>query len=265
MPRTIYKQSGLVKRARTRSAGPPRKRGTGYMPFARSVRGRRISNPFQSSLTPGTMRRIRYTSGIQTPLYTRPTLGSNVETHYHDVGNGSTAVNAVINAHVNGVAAGPGLSQRTGYRIQMMNLNFRYTIKANVPGWVAGEPLIQRCRIFVVYDKSPHGGYPNITTVLQNNTYDSFQAMDSRDRIQFLYDRFITVNLEIDPGTNKAMSTSETSGDIQIPLNRPATWAGGESSGELASMLSGGLYSYCFPEAGAAPLLDFRTRLTFSP
>jgi len=231
--------------------------------------------------TPG-LRRVRASGGQNLPTYTRsraskllhvfPTaqamldlVPSNaVPTIVHP----ATNANAIV---LNQIPRTTGMAARIGTKIRLRELLLNYEASAAVNGAIQH----QHVRVVVYYDRRPvvsSSSLPAVTDIFENDDVYAFRNLNSRDRIDVLYDqRFQLTNTPIYNSNSQSSQyergvSTQKQVSVRIPINRLTSWLVADSAGSYQSMTYGTLVLMVLsPQSpgGTSPDFTFNFKLSF--
>ena len=251
---------GRLQTAYRRRAYVPR------MPYSRLNFGRRLvqrgdgygnAGPYASGVTGNT--RHTFARGVrELALYVPPTRAPKGEMHYFDTEPGGLGMDTTgtITA-LNIVAQGDALTQRTGSRYTQLGLQIRGYVQSGT------ATTITMTAFLIVWDRQPQGALPAITDILDTADSRSFQRADNRDRFHVLLRRDYV--LMGPAGTPTSASIKNV--DEFIKFRRQTVLAGGDTTGVVANMKTGGLYLVTVgvaPAGATAGTMNARFRLHFA-
>lgn len=157
--------------------------GAAASPFRRTYR-RRFMRPPRTAAgrLPAGTGRTRVSSAVRdTPIYAPVLPASRQEMHYIDVGSASYAMDTTGTiTHINRVVVGDTVNDRQGSRFRNLGVIVRGFASSN------SATTATKGAWMVVWDRSPAGALPGITSILETVSSDSFQNTGTRDRFRIL-------------------------------------------------------------------------------
>jgi len=159
---------------------------------------------------------------------------------------------ALARVLLNGVAQGPGSTQRIGNKITLKNLLFRFVINGsdvNVNGVLY--------RVVIFSDRKPAGAAPAATDVFQTDSFLSPLAKKSVGRFAILHDEVITHDINIFKSMRK----------FYIPLTRVQKGDYSRANaGDVSDISKGALYIWVatYNANSADETYTYHSRVTFT-
>lgn len=141
---------------------------------------------------------------------------------------------------------GDGASNTIGSRVMMTGVDIRGQIVGSAPGAAIGF-----FALVVMYDRSPAGVVPPITTMFNADTSLSFEVAGNRDRFQTL----ARYNFLLAPDTQEADIY-----DIHLAFRRQRVWINGTDGADIANVTRGGLYLVFLSASAAGTTASFELR-----
>lgn len=181
-----------------------------------------------------------------------------------DIDDAVIAQNWTIQAHPLTIPEGTADDERIGRKIQLTNLNWRWTLVNGDTQDPANST--DTVRLMAIQDKQANGAQPAITDIFASNNFQSFNNLTNKGRFRTLYDE--TIDLSLPSGAGAGNGTTDTflygkksvSGAVYKDLNIPIEYSG--ATGAVTEVRTNNIIFLAGSRSGLC-LLDSKVRFRY--